>query len=102
MTKSPPKSELIDVAASEAALLAETGSQTAVIVQRLGTHRDAMDMALRALEGERADMVARRDNMRRQYEAADSGLAMHLADIDACIGLYVAGLNELPKEGAGE
>lgn len=100
MTK--PKSELIDLAASEAALLAETGSQTAVIVQRLGTHRDAMDMALRALEGERADMVARRDNMRRQYEAADSGIAMHLSDIDACIGLYVAGLNALPKEGAGE
>lgn len=97
MTK--PKTELIDISSSEAALLAETGSQTAVVVQRLGTHRDALDMALRALETERSDMVARREHIRRHYEAADSGLAMHLSDIDACIALYVAGLNALPKEG---
>lgn len=93
MTK--PKTELIDLAASEAALLAETGSQTAVIVQRLGTHRDSMDMALRALEGERADMVARRDNMRRQYEAADAGFSVHIEDVDKAISLYMNGLSSL-------
>lgn len=80
------------------ALLRDVSEAQAPMVQRQQAHRDAMDIALKALEGERYDLANRREQLRRQYEAADSGLAMHLADIDATISMYVAALGSLPVE----
>lgn len=92
MNKSIPKTELIDLATSEAALLAETGSQTAVVVQRKATHLNIMDVALKGLDTELAEMNTRRDNCRRQFEAVDTAFAMHIEDIMGARELYLAAL----------
>lgn len=80
------------------ALLRDVSEAQAPMIQRLGSHRDRLDLELKSLEGERFELSNRREQLRRQYEAADSGLAMHLADIDATISMYVAALGSLPVE----
>jgi Zn-dependent oligopeptidase len=75
------------------AVVTEAAKQAAPMVQRLATHRDRFDLALKELESERTDLVARRDLLRRQAEAVDSGLSMHIDDIDATMKLYQSGMS---------
>jgi chromosome segregation ATPase len=83
-----------------AATLAEAVKQSAPMVQRLSTHRDRVDLALKELESERFDLISRRDLLRRQVEAVEQGLAMHIADIEATMQLYERGLNsQEPPQG---
>ena len=58
-------------------------------------HRDRIDLAVKELESERFELLSRRDLVRRQAEAVEQGLSMHIADIEATMRLYEAGLNSL-------
>ena len=78
------------------AILQEAAKQSAPMVQRLATHRDRIDLAVKELESERFDLISRRDLLRRQVEAVEQGLSMHIEDIEATIRLYESGLNTLP------
>ncbi|KKC39536.1 hypothetical protein WH87_04920 [Devosia epidermidihirudinis] len=86
-----------EIEASEAAI-AEASKQSAPIVQRLASHRDRIDLALKELESERFDLISRRDLLRRQAEAVEAGLNMHIEDIEATMRLYEGGLNGLPAQ----
>ncbi|SEQ23541.1 hypothetical protein SAMN05428969_2335 [Devosia sp. YR412] len=79
------------------AILQEAAKQSAPMVQRLATHRDRIDLAVKELESERFELISRRDLLRRQVEAVEQGLAMHIEDIEATMRLYEAGLNTLPS-----
>lgn len=74
---------------------AEAAQQTAPMVQRLATHRDRIDLAVKELESERFDLISRRDKLRRQAEAVDAGLNLHIEDIEKTMRLYEGGLNSL-------
>ena len=78
------------------AVLQDAAKQTAPMVQRLATHRDRIDLAVKELESERFDLISRRDLLRRQVEAVEQGLALHIADIEATMRLYEGGLTALP------
>jgi hypothetical protein len=78
------------------AVLQDAAKQAAPMVQRLATHRDRIDLAVKELESERFDLISRRDLLRRQVEAVEQGLALHIADIEATMRLYEGGLNTLP------
>ncbi len=73
-----------------------SANQVAPLVQRLGTHRDRIDLAIKELESERFELLSRRDLMRRQAEAVEQGLQMHLQDIEATLKLYETGINSVP------
>ena len=75
------------------AVIADAAKQSAPIVQRLATHRDRIDLAVKELESERFDLLSRRDLFRRQAEAVDQGLTMHINDIEATMKLYENGFN---------
>jgi predicted nucleic acid-binding Zn-ribbon protein len=77
------------------AVLQETSKQAAPMVQRLSSHRDRIDLAVKELESERFDLLSRRDVLRRQAEAVEQGLNLHIADIEATMRLYEGGLNSL-------
>jgi hypothetical protein len=77
-------------------VLADISKSAAPMVARLPSHRDALDLARKALESERYELISRRDLMRRQVEAVEQGYALHIQDIDDCLSLYDAGLNSLP------
>lgn len=77
-------------------VIQEAAKQQAPMVQRLATHRDRMDLAIKELESERFDLLSRRDLMRRQADAVEQGLNIHLQDIEATLKLYEAGINSLP------
>ncbi|ODT71861.1 MAG: hypothetical protein ABS75_06920 [Pelagibacterium sp. SCN 63-23] len=77
-------------------VIQQAAKQTAPMVQRLATHRDRIDMAIKELESERFELLSRRDLMRRQAEAVEQGLNMHIDDIEATMRLYEAGINSLP------
>lgn len=95
-TKTKLKIVDADIDQAEAEFHAASGQQTAPMVQRLATHRDKIDLAVKELESERFDLISRRDNLRRQYEAIESGMNMHIADIEQTMRLYEGGLNALP------
>jgi hypothetical protein len=78
------------------AVMQDAAKQTAPMVQRLAVHRDRIDLALKELESERFDLISRRDLVRRQYEAVDRALSIHIEDIEATMRLYEGGLNALP------
>ena len=81
------------------AIILETAKQTAPMVQRLASHRDRIDLAIKELESERFELLSRRDLLRRQAEAVDNGFTMHINDIEATMKLYEGGLNSLePSE----
>lgn len=84
----------VDRQQSETEIL-EASKQTAPMVQRLATHRDRIDLAIKELESERFELISRRDHLRRQAEAVEQGLAMHIEDIDATLKLYEGGLNAI-------
>ena len=73
--------------------LVAAAKQSAPMVQRLATHRDRIDLAIKELESERFEIISQRDHLRRQSEAVENGFAMHLADIEATLTLYEQGLN---------
>lgn len=75
------------------AVIQEISKQAAPMVQRLATHRDRIDLAVKELESERFDLISRRDLLRRQVEAVEQGLNMHIEDIEATMRLYETGLN---------
>lgn len=77
-------------------VIQEAARQTAPMVQRLATHRDRIDLAIKELESERFELLSRRDLMRRQAEAVEQGLNMHIQDIEATMQLYESGINSLP------
>lgn len=77
-------------------VIQQAAKQTAPMVQRLATHRDRIDMAIKELESERFELLSRRDLMRRQAEAVEQGLNMHIDDIEATMKLYESGINSLP------
>lgn len=70
------------------------------VVQRLGSHRDRFDLAIKQLEAERFELVSQKDAMKRAYEAAEQGLNHHIQDIENCLSLYERGLNGLPADGS--
>lgn len=80
------------------ALLREVSEAQAPMIQRLGSHRDKLDLARKELEGERYEILSRRDLLRRQMEAVEQGMQAHLDDIDACLALYDGGLNSLTPQ----
>jgi hypothetical protein len=77
----------------------EAAQQTAPMVQRLASHRDRIALAVKELESERFDLISRRDNFRRQAEAVEQGLSMHIEDIEATMALYESGLNSVAQVG---
>lgn len=79
------------------AAMKDIAASSAPMVQRLASHRDQMDMAMKALESERFDIASRREQFRRQADAVDQGLAMHITDIDATLALYQAALGVQQK-----
>lgn len=70
------------------AVVKEAASQTAPMVQRYASHMDRLKLERRDLERERDDLMERRDLLRRQVEAAEQGISMHLDDIEATLALY--------------
>ena len=66
------------------------------MVQRLSSHKDRIDLVLKELESERFELISRRDMLRRQSEALEAGIQMHIADIEATMHLYESGINSLP------
>lgn len=83
-------------------VLADISKSAAPMVARLPSHRDRLDLAVRELEAEHAEIVARRDLMRRQVEAVETGMKLHLDDIESSIDLYLNGMNSLPADGSRE
>nr|WP_314256484.1 hypothetical protein [uncultured Devosia sp.] len=77
------------------AVLQEAAKQAAPMVQRLASHRDRIDQAIKELESERFELMSRRDMFRRQAEAVEQGLTMHIDDIEATMRLYEGGLQSL-------
>ena len=93
--------KIVDAAQQQAeAAVLEAAKQAAPMVQRLASHRDRVDLAVKELESERFDLLSRRDLMRRQADAVEQGLNIHLQDIEATLKLYEAGINSLPAPAA--
>lgn len=95
MTASKPKTTLkvVDTDLEQAeATFTEAAKQSAPMVQRLATHRDRMDLVVKELESDRFELISRRDMLRRQFEAVEAGLAMHIEDIEATLALYERGM----------
>lgn len=81
------------------AVVVEAAQQTAPMVARFHSHRDQVEVSRNALMRERGDLEDRRELLRRQWEAADAGLAAHISDIDQSISLYEFGLNATTPQG---
>lgn len=69
--------------------------QPAPAVQRLSSHRDRVNLAIKGLKAELNELISRRDELRRHTEALERGFAHHLEDIDATLSLYESGLHPL-------
>jgi exonuclease VII small subunit len=92
--------QIVDTDLSEAeATFTEAAKQSAPIIQRLATHRDRIDLAVKELESERFDLISRRDLFRRQAEAVETGLTMHINDIEETMALYERGMAGLAPVG---
>ena len=95
MTRTKTELKVVDSETAEAEI-ADAYKQTAPMVQRLATHRDRLDLAVKELESERFELISRRDHLRRQAEAVDQGFTIHIEDIEATLRLYEGGLNSQP------
>ena len=84
-----------NVEAAEVEFAETVKGQTSVMVQRLSQHRDAFDIAIKGLESERYELVSRLDLARRQFEAMETAINLHLSDIDASLSLFGSGLNSI-------
>ena len=89
------KAVAVNVEAAEIEFAETVKVQNAPMVQRLATHRDRVDQAIKELEAERFELQSRLDLIKRQAEAVEQGINMHLADIDATLALYGSGLNSI-------
>lgn len=78
-------------------IVAEAKPETSLMVQRFGTHRDRIHLAMVALESEKFELQSRRDYVRRQLEAVDDGITLHIQDIEATLKLYKAG-SDIPAK----
>ena len=88
--------KIVDAEHQEAlAAVVDAAKQTAPMIQRLATHRDRFDLAIKELESERFEIISRRDHLRRQIEAVENGFALHLEDIEATLRMYDGGMNSL-------
>lgn len=74
-------------------VMVEAAKQAAPMVQRYAGHRDRISLVITELESERFEIISRRDTLRRQVEAVEAGYSVHLADIEATLRLYEAGIN---------
>ena len=90
------KTQLQVVTSEAEAEIADAHKASAPMVQRLATHRDRLDLAVKELESERFELISRRDHLRRQAEAVDQGFTIHIEDIEATLRMYEGGLNSLP------
>jgi len=84
-----------NVEAAEVEFAETVKGQTSVMMERLSQHRDAFDQSIKALEGERYELVSRLDLARRQFEAMETAINLHLADIDASLSLFGSGINSI-------
>lgn len=84
-----------DVLQQAEAAITEASKQAAPMVQRLSSHRDRVDLAVKELESERFELISRRDQLRRQSEALEQGFTLHLDDIEATLRMYESGLNSI-------
>lgn len=70
------------------AVVAEAAAQVAPISSRRVAAENEIQLKVNNLVRERHEYEDRRTLLKAQYEAADAGLAMHVADIDATLALY--------------
>jgi chromosome segregation ATPase len=89
-----PEGTRADHSQSNAAIN-EAGREAAPMLKRASVHRDRIDQAIRELESERSELQTRLDHLRRQFEAAEQGLAHQIADVEATLKLYEHGLNSV-------
>jgi len=81
--------------------IVEASKQGAPMVQRLSSHRDRIDLAVKELESERFELISRRDHLRRQVAAMEQGFALHLEDIEDTLAMYKQGVNLADTSGSG-
>jgi hypothetical protein len=98
-TKTVALQVISDHLEEQEASLVEAAKQSAPMVQRLASHRDRIDLAIKELESERFELISRRDHLRRQAEAVEQGFALHIEDIEATLKLYEGGMNSLTQVG---
>lgn len=77
------------------AVVIEAAQQSAPMVNRVGSAENDVKLRLNILVRERDDFMDRQTLLRRQFEAADAGLAAQIEDIEATMRLYEGGLNSL-------
>lgn len=82
-----------DLAQMEA-VVTEAATMTAPTISRAVSERNRVQLRINELERERADFADRRTLLRAQFEAADSALSAHEADIDDALALYRGGLSQ--------
>ena len=89
------KAVAVNVEAAEVEFAETVKAETGVLVSRLAGHRDAFDIAIKQLEGERFALQSKLDMARRQFEAVELAINTHLADVDASLALFGSGLNSI-------
>ena len=75
------------------ASLVTSSDRTVPILHRFSSHRTFIDLAMKALERDRVDLITKRDQLRLQTSAVDHLFAQQLAEIDAALGMYQGGLD---------
>lgn len=75
------------------AVITEAATMTAPMVTRAASERNRMLMRVKELERELADFADRRALLKSMYEAADTALAAHEADISEALALNHEGLS---------
>jgi predicted transcriptional regulator len=73
----------------------EAVREAAPMLKRASVHRDRIGQAVRELETEKSELLTRLDHLRRQFEAAEHGLAHQIEDVEATLKLYEHGLNSV-------
>jgi hypothetical protein len=75
--------------------ITEAGREAAPMLKRASVHRDRIGQAIRELESERSELLARLEHLRRGFDAAEQGLAHQIDDVEATLKLYEHGLNSV-------
>jgi ABC-type transporter Mla subunit MlaD len=74
----------------------QASKEAAPIAARVSVHRGRISQAVRELESEQFELVARLDHLRRQFEAVENGIHLQIADVEDTLRLYENGLNSVP------
>jgi hypothetical protein len=77
------------------AAIHQAGREAAPMLKRASVHRDRIGQAVRELEVEKSELLTRLEHLRRQFEAAEQGLAHQIEDVEATLKLYEHGLNSV-------